>query len=606
MAVAIPALAHADGVAAYSNHRGVDTFSWWGSNQAETYDVAVKIDAPEFIGLDINSLSFHVADNSEIENFKIWASKSLNLENKVNAPDLFSYQVSPEEGVITLALDAPCTISDGGIYIGYSFTVATAGNDVQKKPVAVIKDNAELGYNFYLHTSKIYGKWIDNGEKSHNLIPFEMTLSNLKGENVTVSLPEIIHGAIGHDIPVTATLTNEGWSGVQSATLSYSTPVSSGKVTVDCSGMPEGDFMQSGSVDFIIPAVDALCEGELTVAVTEVNGKPNEAAKAEASALFNVYSRLPRRTPLLEEYTGTDCGWCPRGGVGLEKMAELYGDRFVGVAYHCADVMSVIEESDYPNPAPAQPVAWIDRIRETDPYLGDVPVSDPAFGINKVWEEMAARFTPADMSISCDWTDDTRAAISVKCDVNFVKGFKDADFRMVYLLVENGLKGGGAAWSQGNYYSGDKEKWPADLAFLVDASNPIRGYVFNDVVIYTTDPKGIEGSLPSEILADSSCSHETTLSLDQCKNLSDESLVQNLDEISVVAVVVDAKSGDVVNCIEGMPSKSAVEEIISGTVVSTDYYNLQGMRIFNPAKGNPVIKVTTTSDGQKTTEKVIF
>ncbi len=590
----------------YSNHRGTDSYTWWGSNQVENYDVAVRIDSPEFTGLSINGVTFHVVETEGVGDFKIWGSKALTLDNKVNAPDLFSAAVSADNGTITYTFDTPCEIGADGLYLSYSFSVTKNEEQTQKKPVAVIKDEAgEYGYNFYLHTSKTYGKWIDNGEKSKFLVPFELTLSGMKGENVTVALAPDYYGAVGNETPVRATLTNLGYDEVRTATIQYETSGRSGEIEVDCAGLPAGQFMTSSEVSFKLPATDATSDGGLKINVAAVNGKTNESASQQAEAHLEIFSRLPQRTPLLEEYTGTGCGWCPRGAVGLEMMAERYGNRFVGVAYHCADLMSIFEEEDYPSPAPAQPVAWIDRVRKTDPYLGDIPLATPAFGIDKVWEESAQRFTPADLSLTCDWTDESHTAIEAKVRANFVKSYDDADFRMVYILVEDGLTGNGAKWAQGNYYSGETDKWPEELQFLVDSPRSITGFVYNDVAILSTDPKGIEGSLPSKIDADGSYDHSTTLTPADAVSLTGEKLAQDPERISVVAAIIDSRTGDIVNCTKGKPGVSGTGIVTGDEVVETEYYNLQGIRIEAPEKGRVAIMVTTHADGSRKVKKVM-
>ena len=49
----------------------------------------------------------------------------------------------------------------------------------------------------------------------------------------------------------------------------------------------------------------------------------------------------PGKIVVGEEATGTWCGWCPRGAVFLEQMANDYSDHFVGVAVHNGDPMTV-------------------------------------------------------------------------------------------------------------------------------------------------------------------------------------------------------------------------------------------------------------------------
>ena len=43
------------------------------------------------------------------------------------------------------------------------------------------------------------------------------------------------------------------------------------------------------------------------------------------------------RRSVVEELTGTRCGWCPRGLAGMAKLRETFGDRFIGIAVHNFD-----------------------------------------------------------------------------------------------------------------------------------------------------------------------------------------------------------------------------------------------------------------------------
>ena len=45
------------------------------------------------------------------------------------------------------------------------------------------------------------------------------------------------------------------------------------------------------------------------------------------------------RTVVIEEGTGTWCGWCIRGIVAMDYMKKTYGDKFLGIAVHVNDVM---------------------------------------------------------------------------------------------------------------------------------------------------------------------------------------------------------------------------------------------------------------------------
>lgn len=93
---------------------------------------------------------------------------------------------------------------------------------------------------------------------------------------------------------------------------------------------------------------------ELSITISEVNGQPNGDKAATTAIPLRVYPFLSVNRPLVEEYTGLWCGYCPRGYVALETMKELYPDRFVGIAYHSGDDMgSGVEFPTYPDGFPA-------------------------------------------------------------------------------------------------------------------------------------------------------------------------------------------------------------------------------------------------------------
>ena len=41
-----------------------------------------------------------------------------------------------------------------------------------------------------------------------------------------------------------------------------------------------------------------------------------------------------KRAILVEEFSSSICGHCPRGHAGMERLRTQYGDAFVGVALH--------------------------------------------------------------------------------------------------------------------------------------------------------------------------------------------------------------------------------------------------------------------------------
>lgn len=578
---------------------------WWGTGKSETYDVAAYL-GPEFKGLEIKSIKFRAAEDSEVSDFSIWLSQELQLDSeKKNKPDVLSSDVIVKSGYISLELAQPYTIGEKGIYIGFSFNVNKRETPAQESPVALIQDGSTGLHGLYMHSSRTYSKWTFKPAGSNSYLPFEIMLGNIADHDVKITIPKEINTAVESEITFDAELTNYGATGATAVELEWTAGDQNGKMPFNLSEPIPAIYKASVPVSVTLPAVSATGAYDLKIKVTSVNGSVNASTAEEAVAALNAWSWLPKKRPLFEEYTGTSCGYCPRGPIGIAKMNELYGSDFVCVAYHHADVMSIMPPENYPNEAPAQPVAWLDRVRKTDPYFGDLQ-NENIFGIDKVWSKVASEFTPADISLSCIWTDGSHSSISVESSLSFVKAFDECDFKLSYILVADGLKGTGRKWNQGNYYSGYTGTWPSDFDNLVNSPNPIQDVVYDDVAIYSPFVKGIENSIPSKIDVGQPIIHSTTISLNDALNLDGESLIQDGLSYSVVAILLDATTGEAINCIKTkVEDTAAVDNVTTDEIISIEYFDMLGRPLQEISETGICIERCRLADGRYITRKTI-
>ena len=579
--------------------------AWWGTGKSETYDVAAYI-GPEFKGMEIQNVIFRGAEDAEVSDFSIWLSQDLLLdsENK-NIPDVLTSEVEVKSGKISLDLAQPYTISENGVYIGFSFKVNNRETTVQKSPVAVIRDGSAGLHGLYVHSSRTYVKWTDNPGGSDSYLPFEITLGNVADHDARITIPEAINGAVGSEITFDAELTNFGAAGASAVELEWTVDNRNGIIPISLPEPLPAMYRVSVPLSVTLPALDQTGTYNLKVKVVSVDGSAGASASEESLASLDIWSRLPKKRPLFEEYTSTSCGYCPRGPIGMAKMEELYGSDFVSVVYHHADIMSILTPEEYPNAAPSQPVAWLDRVRETDPYFGDL-FKEKVFGIDRVWADVASDFTPADISLACAWTDNSHNTLSAESSVSFVKAFDDCDFRLSYILVADGLTGTGRGWRQGNYYSGQTDAWPADFDDLVNSPNPIDGVVFDHVAIYSPSVRGIENSLPAKIGEGETVKHSISISLDDAVNLNGESLIQDGLEYSVVAVLLDAATGDVINCVKTkVADMGAVGDVTTEEeTVSVEYFDIMGRSLPGVPSAGIYIECRRQADGRCITRKL--
>lgn len=69
---------------------------------------------------------------------------------------------------------------------------------------------------------------------------------------------------------------------------------------------------------------------------------------------------VPTRRVVLEEGTGTWCGWCPQGILAIENLHSLYGDKVISIAVHNDDVMTV-DAYDAALTFPGYPMGVVNR-----------------------------------------------------------------------------------------------------------------------------------------------------------------------------------------------------------------------------------------------------
>lgn len=583
MAGALPLAARDSAV--FTDSPGLLSDGAWGTSRAERYDVAARLALPQMAGTAVESVTFPWLPSDGVVDVRIWLSKALTVENKVNVPDVMELDATYADGKMSATLPSPYRIGEDGVYVGISFTVEQKETQEQKTPVATVDAGDMFGTGFWIHTSSTYGnRWKDLAAERGELPVFEVTLTDVSPYAACIRIADGDHYAVaGEESGMRMEVVSYGCDPIETLTLSDVSGSMSDPLTVSMDAGTVYYFGYPVSCGLTLPPVDATGRHDMELSVEKVNGEPNALAADRIPLILYVCSSRPEHLPLFEEYTGTGCGYCPRGTLGMEKLKEMYGDRFIGVAYHISDIMSIAEMKDYPNYAPSQPDAYLDRYVKTDPYFG-TDMASGRFMVDEVWEAQASLFTTAHLSASCRWADDDRTAIDITSGIQFVRDYDDVDFRVAYILAGDGLKGNTPAWAQGNYYSGETGRWPADFDYLVEAPRLMMNMTYDHVALCMPEMRGVPGSLPASIKADEHLEHSYSIALENAVNLKGESLIQEKDLLYVVAVLLDASTGRVINSAIARPGDSAVGELDSDNA-AVEYFTLQGVRTDAPKHG---------------------
>ena len=156
-----------------------------------------------------------------------------------------------------------------------------------------------------------------------------------------------------------------------------------------------------------------------------------------------------------EEVTGTWCGYCVRGIVAMEQMREEHPDDYIGIAVHCGN-------GNWPDAMQLDPTIYLDllfsnlgmtgyphcTVNRQKKYTGD-PANIPYY-YNQAKKEAKPK---AGIVLTAEY-DAELDQITTHTSTLFTSNETGADYRQLYVLIENAVHGEGYGYYQSNYYSG--------------------------------------------------------------------------------------------------------------------------------------------------------
>lgn len=546
----------------------------FGKNN-ETYDIAMRIDEPALQGCRVTGMRFPVPeDATAAKDYKVWLTRELTLTKGVVAPDMFTSDVTPKKGWAEIKFPTPHTI-DEAFYAGYSLTVGSPVTEADYSPIVMLPFVGKGGS--WLHTSRTYLKFVDYAAEAGMSTTIQLILEggSLPENAVAVWPFEDVFVQSGSVGIATLRMANRGAAPLSSIDYRIEAAGESVEQHVAFSEPIASPFFgHETTIDVELPRIETLGTWPATVTVTRVNDEENMDANASAEGTLVVMSFVPHRRPLVEEYTGTWCGYCPRGYVGMEHMRELYGDEFVGVAYHNADAMEIMTSDKYPSTVANFPAAWMDRAFLTDAYYGN---TNEIFGIRRTWLERQREIPIANIDVAATLSSGG-STLKVTATTTFVRDLTDANrYRVSYILTADGFSA-----FQTNYYTpGDARTVGEDMDLFVNGGEQVK-VTFRDVVAATTSASGIAGSIPAKVQQGVPVTHSHTFRLNEAKNTKGKAMFTEGIEPGAVVILIDTQTGEVVNAAKItydriVDSSAGIEEIAAESAsTSSLIYDLQG------------------------------
>ncbi|MBL4704661.1 MAG: hypothetical protein JKY54_09075, partial [Flavobacteriales bacterium] len=277
-------------------------------------------------------------------------------------------------------------------------------------------------------------------------VSFNYTPYVLLAENAAVTEVGLATGLSGQTRVATVDVRNLGLSTITSfdVELDYNGTQYVENVT----GLSLASLATS-TVTFATPITLAAGNMAVTATVSNVNGSSPDSDPSDDVKVIMMDPTVPAAGKFVigEEATGTWCGWCPRGTVAMEEMANDYDGYWQGIAVHNGDPMVVSAyDAGIGTLIGGYPSAIVDRGADIDPSVMEGDFLQRIQIAPKVTIAQGANYNS------------TTGVLNVSATANWVQA-ASGPFKIVCVLIEDGVTGG-SGYEQSNYYSSTSNNIP--------------------------------------------------------------------------------------------------------------------------------------------------
>ena len=210
-------------------------------------------------------------------------------------------------------------------------------------------------------------------------------------------------------------------------------------------------YMQSYSFAVDMPGIAAANTYDVTMTVSNPNGVADITTDNTQTTSVNIYdanTSVPR-IALLENLTGSWCGYCPAGHQRIEQaLANGYEDKVIWVAHHVTDNLSmdVTNTLDAAYGYAYAPATMLDRTYWNQAFAGDGeggisdgPIFFPSSDIADGFAAAVAQPAFVTVNISNVNYNATTRALSFTVSGNVTGALGTTDARLNAWLLEDGL-----------------------------------------------------------------------------------------------------------------------------------------------------------------------
>ncbi|MDP4761068.1 MAG: Omp28-related outer membrane protein [Crocinitomicaceae bacterium] len=344
------------------------------------------------------------------------------------------------------------------------------------------------------------------------------------------------YGVINTNSNLVLNVTNLGSSTISNLTIDWNDGTSHSQViNVSIAPFATMDVTHPTALNY-----STAVEKTIAINITAVNGGVDaDVSNNTGSKLFNSLSQSSPKKVVIEEGTGTWCGWCPRGAVAMEQMYQNHPNDFIGIAVHNGDPMTVTEY-DNGTDLSGYPGCNVDRA------LLDESVSANLF--ESYYQERIGLAVPAGLSMTVSGT--TSKTINVSATFRTV--FASANYRLGVVIIEDNVTGTASGYNQTNSYAGGANGAMGGYESLpnpVPAASMVYDHVGRALL---GGFAGQANSVPTTITDGLAASYTFNYTIPSTSNSAN---------MSAVALLIDNATGEIVTAEKTSLSAANVNEL---------------------------------------------
>ena len=289
---------------------------------------------------------------------------------------------------------------------------------------------------------------------------------------------------------------------------------------------------------------------QYTISVT-IDGTTVNASGTVNNLAFETTKRV-----VVEEATGQWCQNCTQGIIALENLDKLYGESVVPIAVHgngsgqdllaYDNYCSYLGFTAFPSGAVNRVAICAPIYREdtdgdgtTDIYSFTSPTGNTTF-MDFVQSELLSPAV-ADISAVSAVYDESNGLMQVEGDVKYALDLTALNHNIAFVVLEDDVV---SAAQQSNCYNETDPifgEFGKDGIYGMAAITPNTGFRYNHVARKVADERfgGVAGFIPVEVKANESIAYS--------HKFNGPDNISNWDNVHVVAMIIDATTGKVVN-----------------------------------------------------------